>query len=146
MTHTSCTQLPVLSNVATMTRPDLLNLWHEVQGLPAPKNLSMPLLRKALSYEVQCRTLTGPSKALQRALKDAVTKSASAPSQSLPAGAQLVREWSGQTYRVEVTASGARMDGVDYASLSAVARHITGAHWSGPRFFGLRKRAGPKGG
>ncbi|MEM9374220.1 MAG: DUF2924 domain-containing protein, partial [Planctomycetota bacterium] len=33
-------------------------------------------------------------------------------------------------------------DGKEYASLSEVARHITGARWSGPRFFGLHKLAG----
>jgi hypothetical protein len=32
--------------------------------------------------------------------------------------------------------------GQRYRSLSVVAERITGAHWSGPRFFGLTKRAG----
>lgn len=44
-------------------------------------------------------------------------------------------EW--RTYQVEVLERGFRMDGRDFASLSAVAKKITGAHWSGPRFFGL---------
>ena len=60
----------------------------------------------------------------------------------LAPGAQLVREWNGRTYRVEVVAEGFRMDGRVYASLSAVAKRITGATWSGPRFFGLVTRAG----
>ncbi|WP_031250256.1 DUF2924 domain-containing protein [Mesorhizobium sp. LNHC221B00] len=58
---------------------------------------------------------------------------------SLPpkAGSRLMREWNGQMHIVEVVDDGFVLDGTTYASLSAVARRITGAHWSGPRFFGL---------
>jgi hypothetical protein len=38
---------------------------------------------------------------------------------------------------VDVTDNGFVFDGKTYRSLSAIARRITGAHWSGPRFFGL---------
>jgi hypothetical protein len=48
-----------------------------------------------------------------------------------------MREWNGRTYRVEVVAEGFLMDGRHYRSLSAIARQITGARWSGPRFFGI---------
>jgi hypothetical protein len=56
---------------------------------------------------------------------------------SLQPGARLVREWNGRTYIVEVTDDGFLHDDKHYRSLSAIARAITGAHWSGPRFFGL---------
>jgi hypothetical protein len=56
---------------------------------------------------------------------------------SLRAGMHLVREWNGRTYQVEVLEKGFQLDGKPYRSLSAIARKITGAHWSGPRFFGL---------
>ena len=52
-------------------------------------------------------------------------------------GTRLVREWNGVTHVVEVTETGATWNGQHWRSLSAVAREITGAHWSGPRFFGL---------
>lgn len=55
----------------------------------------------------------------------------------MTSGAQLLREWNGRTYRVIVTDDGYEMDGRTYRSLSAIAKHITGAHWSGPRFFGV---------
>lgn len=58
-------------------------------------------------------------------------------------GTQLVREWNGRPYRVEVTEAGFVLDGKCYSSLSAIAKKITGAHWSGPRFFGLNKTAQP---
>lgn len=57
----------------------------------------------------------------------------------LAAGTQLVREWNGRPYRIEVIESGFVLDGKSYSSLSAIAKKITGAHWSGPRFFGLNK-------
>lgn len=61
----------------------------------------------------------------------------------LSKGTQLVREWNGRPYRVEVTEAGFVLDGKCYSSLSAIAKKITGAHWSGPRFFGLNKAAQP---
>ena len=61
---------------------------------------------------------------------------------SLKAGTRLVREWRGVTYTVLVHAGGFEWSGRRYRSLTIVAREITGAHWSGPRFFGLRKGAG----
>ena len=64
---------------------------------------------------------------------------------SLKAGTRLVREWRGVTYTVLVHADGFDWNGRRYRSLTIVAREITGAHWSGPRFFGLRNRAGRSG-
>jgi Protein of unknown function (DUF2924) len=52
-------------------------------------------------------------------------------------GTRLVRRWHDVTYQVTVTEEGYRFDGKVYASLTPIARAITGAHWSGPRFFGL---------
>jgi len=40
---------------------------------------------------------------------------------------------------VERLAAGYLWNGKTFASLSAIAKEITGAHWSGPRFFGVRK-------
>ncbi len=54
-------------------------------------------------------------------------------------GAQLVRQWRGETYLVTVTESGFEHAGELYGSLSSIARRITGAHCSGPRFFGIQK-------
>lgn len=55
----------------------------------------------------------------------------------LAAGTRLVREWNGRTYHVDVIAGGFVWNGARYQSLSAIAREITGARWSGPRFFSL---------
>jgi hypothetical protein len=60
---------------------------------------------------------------------------------SLKPGTRLVREWRGATHSVLIHADGVEWNGKRYSSLTIVAREITGAHWSGPRFFGLRKNA-----
>ena len=52
-------------------------------------------------------------------------------------GSRLVRDWDSQTHIVDVTSDGYVWHGEVYGSLSAIAKRITGAHWSGPRFFGL---------
>lgn len=62
-----------------------------------------------------------------------------ASSQLLP-GTRLVKSHGGKTHVVEVTASGMLYEGKEFASLSAVAKAITGTHWNGLLFFGLRKR------
>ena len=53
-------------------------------------------------------------------------------------GTRLIREWNGQRHEVTASAEGLEYNGRRYRSLSAVAKAITGAHWSGPQFFGLR--------
>ena len=61
------------------------------------------------------------------------------PPIALRAGTRLVREWRGVTHTVLVQAQGFEWNGRCYRSLTIIAQKITGAHWSGPRFFGLRK-------
>ncbi len=59
----------------------------------------------------------------------------------LATGTQLIRTWRGQTHEVTVLENGKRFAYRDksYASLTRIAQAITGAHWSGPRFFGLNR-------
>ena len=60
---------------------------------------------------------------------------------SLKTGTTLVRQWRGHTHTVLVHKDGFEHEGQRYRSLTAIAERITEAHWSGPRFFGLTKRA-----
>ena len=59
---------------------------------------------------------------------------------SLKPGSQLVRHWHGKAYVVTVLDQGFEFDGRQYSSLTQIAREITGAAWSGPRFFGLKSK------
>jgi hypothetical protein len=124
-------------------RSDLLDLWGDLIGSPAPKNLSAPFLRRALAFELQCRVCGGPK---VRTLEDLSRIAAGSTSHAsvgtrLRPDAKLVREWQGRTWTVEVIEGGLLMGGERYASLTALARKITGARWSGPRFFGLTEEA-----
>lgn len=56
-------------------------------------------------------------------------------------GTRLLRTWQGKTHEVLVTDTGVLWRGRPYRSLSEVARTITGQRWSGPLFFGLKRRA-----
>jgi hypothetical protein len=112
-----------------------------------PPNLSRDLLMRALAYRVQERAHAGLTKATQRRLAslaaaleaDGEIGLDSGP--QIKPGARLVREWRGRTHTVTVTEEGFQYDGRHYPSLTQIARAITGAHWSGPRFFGLKKPA-----
>ena len=66
------------------------------------------------------------------------------PGLSLKPGARLVREWHGRTHTVTVTEDGFEYDGTTYSSLTKIAKKISGAYWSGPRFFGLVRTTAPR--
>jgi len=61
-----------------------------------------------------------------------------------PVGAEIVRVYKGQRLRVHVRADGFEYQGTVYPSLSAVAQAITGAHWNGRLFFGLKGQGGDR--
>jgi hypothetical protein len=68
---------------------------------------------------------------------------ARASGSDLPPATKLSRVWQGVRYEVYVLDGGRfRLGGRDetFASLSEIAREITGTRWSGPRFFGLTTR------
>ena len=59
----------------------------------------------------------------------------------LPTGT-LWRQYKGRTVRVNVLTDGFEYDGERYKSLTAVAQAVTGKHWNGYHFFGLRRNGG----
>ena len=81
-----------------------------------------------------------PDEQMVALLRDA--HASPAPRAAVKAGTRLVREWNGETHTVLIHADGVEWRGQRYRSLSVVAGEITGAHWSGPRFFGLTSKKG----
>ncbi len=132
-----------LTMLTELSRAELVARWQALYGAPPPKGISRRLMAGALAYAHQAKQQGGPSAALSRRLakligligRSPITETA-AP-RTLNAGARLVREWNGKTHTVEVIDGGYAWNGMHYRSLSAVARAITGARWSGPRFFGI---------
>lgn len=117
--------------------------WRQFCGTEPPR-LSRDLLIRALAYRLQERAQGGLSRASIRRLAELAREAqdGTEPPHStspLRPGATLVREWRGRTHLVTVTQTGFEYAGSRYGSLTQIARLITGAHWSGPRFFGLRR-------
>ena len=108
-----------------------------------PPRISRDLLILGIAHRLQEIEHGGLGKATLRKLATlaktlrATGRVGPTPSLNLKPGARLVREWNGRTYTVTVTEDGFDYAGTIYPSLSTVAKNITGAHWSGPRFFGL---------
>jgi len=121
--------------------------WRQLYCTGPPRGLSRDLLIRALANQLQERTHGGASRALRRRLQTLTGEfergSGSFDPGLLPkTGTTLVRQWRGRTHKVLVGEDGFEYEGQRYRSLSVIAERITGAHWSGPRFFGLTKRAG----
>jgi hypothetical protein len=135
-----------LARLGELTIFELRGEWRRVHRMPPPMRLSRDLLIRGITYKLQERSLGGLSRSLMRKLEHLSVEPAVSdegkptPPVPLKPGTRLVREWHGVTHTVLVHAEGVEWNGRRYRSLTVVAREITGAHWSGPRFFGLRKR------
>ena len=125
---------------------DLRAAWRELHRAGPPQGLSRDLLIRALAHRLQEQTDGGTSLAQRRRLQTLAREfekgsGSSDPGIMLRTGTTLVRQWRGHTHTVLVREDGFEYDGRHYRSLTVIAEKITGAHWSGPRFFGLTKRA-----
>lgn len=134
-----------VARLAALTIFELRIEWRRLHRSPPPMRLSRDLLIRGISYRLQEMAHGGLSKAVMRKLKTLGADPRhrdnrnTAPPISLKPGMRLVRELRGTTHLVLICSEGVEWRGRRYPSLSAVAREITGARWSGPRFFGLSK-------
>jgi hypothetical protein len=137
-----------LARLGELTIFELRREWRRLHRMPPPMRLSRELLIRGMTYKLQEKALGGLSKSILRKLESLNVEPAAGdarnptPPISLKPGTRLVREWRGVTYTVLVHADGMEWNGRRYRSLTVIAREITGARWSGPRFFGLRRRTG----
>ena len=131
-----------IARLRSLGLEDLRREWRRLYDRDAPR-ISRDLLVLALGYRLQETEQGGLGKATRRKLQTMAKalrttgRVGPMPSLSLKPGARLVREWHGRTHIVTVTEDGFEFSGTGYASLSKIAKKITGTHWSGPRFFGL---------
>lgn len=135
-----------IDDLEVLDRVALVAAWSEVFGTRPPRGLGQTFLRRFLAFEIQARRTGGLPKAVLAALRKredggATTRKSSSP--GLKPGGRLLRDWNGVTHVVDVTETGFLWNGETWRSLSAIARAITGAHWSGPRFFGLTGKPHP---
>ncbi len=138
-----------IATLADLPRPGLIDRWQALYRSSPPKGLSRRLLILAVAYRMQAKRYGGMTSAVRRRLRmagrdDAArreTTTNGAP--QVASGTRLIREWNGVTHVVDAVDGGFIWQGAHYGSLSAVARAITGARWSGPRFFGLPSKGVP---
>lgn len=124
-----------LAELADLNWPELRQRWTEVTGRPVPK-VKHALLRMALGFELQASVYGGLSRRTAERLAQM-----GAATTSQPKTTKLVREWKGTLHTVTVMEDETvHWNGKQWRSLSEVAREITGTRWSGPAFFGLKKR------
>jgi hypothetical protein len=127
-----------LAALTTMSSAQLRERWVELTRRSLPR-ISPAMLRLALAYELQARALGGLSRTSQQRLDQAAA--AKTQTRNPTPGMRLVREWQGKVHIVTISESGqVEWNGKTWRSLSEIARAITGTHWSGPAFFGLKER------
>ena len=153
-----------VDTLADLPREDLVARWKAAYGCLPPKGVGRDLLVRSAAWHLQVKRLGGLSTETKRRLRAAIkhaearlevrsqrsaeggdigsaplaAPSHDAAGRTAPTpGARLIRVWNDRTHVVDVIEGGYVFDGKIYRSLSAIAKRITGAHWSGPRFFGL---------
>ena len=159
-----------IAKIEVGARPYVEGLWQQKLPQVHMPSLNLRTLRKALAFELQMKSAPALSPQAKQVLKAhepkachhaagmneasgsgapalrstrGLKRGASNPTALTP-GAVLIREWNGRRYQVTVGQGNYEMDGRTYKSLTQVAKAITGAHWSGPRFFGLVKAPSKK--
>jgi len=136
-----------VARLTTMSPAQLRAAWREEWRRPAPP-IGPDLLRRGIAWRMQERVHGGLPTATRKAIERALAQLEKTGEVSagrdlhLKPGTRLIRQWHGATHHVLVTEDGFEHEGRRYTSLTQITKAITGTHWSGPRFFGLRKRKG----
>lgn len=134
-----------LATLPDLPSKTLKERWTEHYGAPPPTRLGRALMIRAIAYRLQENVHGGMKPVTRRGLTRAVEaitagRAPTPPRARIKPGTRLLREWQGVTHEVIVLETGVQYRGKSWASMSAVAREITGTRWSGPLFFGLRTR------
>ncbi len=141
-THNATRVAGELESLNALSHAQLKERWNELYEVPCPPHMSRKFLLGAVAYRIQEKAFGSLGKTTRRRLDKAAAdlaagRTLSTPRPKIKPGTRLLREWQGAVHEVIVLESSVQYREESWPSLSAVAREITGAHWSGPRFFGL---------
>jgi len=134
-----------LASLKSSSLAELKQQWQALYHSEPPHRISRELLTRAVAYRIQEQVYGGIKPSTRRLLRLANDARSRGPLKPEPAaaaqpGTVLMREWHGVTHEVRVLDRGVLYKRKRYRSLTEVAKLITGAHWNGPQFFGLRSR------
>jgi hypothetical protein len=138
-----------LKALSELDTAELRREWRRLYRSHPPRHIRRDLLVLAIAWKLQERVYGGLTVAQKRKLAviaEELQKNgdlSANPAIRVKPGLRLMREWRGETHSVLVLEDGFEWNGEHRTSLSAIAREITGTRWSGPRFFGLRRRPKP---
>lgn len=148
----ACRRRPVssfdrkLADLDGMAPAQLRSEWRDCWRKPAPE-IGPDLLRRGIAWKRQARMHGDLAPHARREIEAVISRLSAGKSAvdderiSLRPGTRIVREWRGTMHQVVVLERGYEHEGRHYGSLTQVASAITGAHWSGPRFFDLKARS-----
>ena len=119
--------------ISALSTPDLKSHWNDCFGSKPPRKMRRATLERILICDAQWQR-SGESRARIRNDLEKVV----AVRPAVQNGMRLIREWHGTEHVVDVIDGVFHWNDQTWTSLSAIAREITSARWSGPRFFGVK--------
>jgi hypothetical protein len=147
MSHAPSTLAARIVGLAKLPIDELWSLWDQ-HFARRPDFPNRTYLESRLAYKLQADAHGGLAKETRLRLEtigakhSKIKRRAAATVFEFAPGTVLSRQWGERTHQVTVTSDGRfEYEGQSFKSLTAVARQITGQHWSGPLFFGLTKEA-----
>lgn len=130
--------LPSHHEIESLCSDNLKGLYEKLLHTRPPPRTSIDFLRGNISWALQALALDETPMVLREKLITRTNGKTPSNKTSVIPGTHLIREWQGKTHQVTVLEHGYLWQEQHYKSLSRIAKEITGAHWSGPRFFGLK--------
>jgi hypothetical protein len=135
----------LIQSLPSMPKERLFELWRESFGNAAGK-MRPEVMLPILAFKIQEKAYGGLRPEAQEQLRQIAislnpkSRRPNEASERFLPGTRLIREWKGKRHEVTLTADGYEHEGQMYKSLSRIASNITGTHWSGPAFFGTKKK------
>jgi hypothetical protein len=132
-----------IDRVRSLGLDELRTLWRVTFRSSPPTAFTKDLMARFLCWHIQERAQGGLDPETAKHLDGLARgdkRGANRPRRLKP-GTVLLREYQGERHTVTVVANGYVWHETTYASLSTLARAITGTSWNGPRFFGLHSGA-----
>lgn len=129
-----------LSRLPSMNHEELRQHWRELFGREPNSGMRRDRMIPFLAYRAQEKAFGGLKEVTVRRLRELALGLASEVAYRPRAGTRYVREHNGKLHEVTVLDGGFEYEGESYRSLTEIAGVITGTKWSGPAFFGLKRK------